>query len=249
MKRNKQSTRLSTEERERLILDHCGLVKVIARQIHLTLPTHVEVDDLIQAGTLGLIDAAEKFDPAKQIQFAGYAKFRIRGAILDGLRQLDIASRELRRRSREINNASHLLQANLQREPTEAEIAEHLKIDLGELRKFLQDGNAAGLISISHYSSKTDAVTDFDLRADYDTQPDRMLSLVEMHEALELAMESLRPRHRQVVRAYYLSHQNMKEIASSMGINESRVSQLHKSALATLQVALQAQGVQSCGAF
>ncbi len=230
-------------------MTHCGLVKAIAHQIHATLPGHVELDDLIQAGTLGLIDAADKFDPAKQIQFSGYAKFRIRGAILDSLRELDTASRDLRRRAKKAVHATAELQAILHREPTEDELAARLNLAVSQLRILLRDGNNAGLISISHYSARKDKVEDFDIEAAGGTRPDRIHAFTEMREKLEHAMMSLRPRHRQVVQSYYLAQQNMKEIGRSMGINESRVSQLHKAALASLQTALQAQGVQSCGAF
>src|SRR5258707_15645801 len=123
-----QSARIA--RRDRIVLEHLPLVKAIAIRVHENLPVHVDLDDLVHAGVLGLFDAASKFDPEKQVAFSSYAKHRIKGAILDSLRQLDWASRDLRRRHKQVEAARRELQATLQRTPTESEIASKLGVDV-----------------------------------------------------------------------------------------------------------------------
>ena len=118
------------ERRDRVVLEHLPLVKAIAVRVHENLPVHVEVDDLVHAGVLGLFDAATKFNPEKQVAFSTYAKHRIKGAILDSLRQLDWASRDMRRRHKQVEAATRDLAATLQRNPTEAEVAQKLGMDV-----------------------------------------------------------------------------------------------------------------------
>src|SRR5277367_4905653 len=125
--------------RDRVVLEHLPLVKAIAVRVHENLPVHVDLDDLVHAGILGLFDAANKFNPDKQVVFSSYAKHRIKGAILDSLRQLDWASRDLRRRHKQVEAATRELAATLQRTPTEAEIAEKLGVDVERWRNMMID--------------------------------------------------------------------------------------------------------------
>ena len=127
---SKERTNAEKEERDRIIMDHLPLVKAIAVRVHENLPVHVDLDDLIHAGILGLFDAVDKFQPAKQVAFSSYAKHRIKGAILDSLRQLDWASRDLRRRHKQVEEATRELAATLQRNPTEAEIAGRMGVEV-----------------------------------------------------------------------------------------------------------------------
>src|SRR5579885_1670529 len=122
------STAAKIARRDRIVLEHLPLVKAIAIRVHENLPVHVDLDDLVHAGILGLFDAATKFDPEKQVAFSSYAKHRIKGAILDSLRQLDWASRDLRRRHKQLEAVTRDLASTLQRAPTEAEIAERLGV-------------------------------------------------------------------------------------------------------------------------
>src|SRR5512146_593067 len=115
--------RISQEMRDRIVLEHLPLVKAIAIRVHENLPVHVELDDLIHAGVLGLFDAVDKYDSGKNVAFQAYAKHRIKGAILDSLRQLDWASRDLRKRQKQVDNATRDLAGRLGRTPTEAEVA------------------------------------------------------------------------------------------------------------------------------
>src|SRR5260370_26522214 len=142
-----QSARIA--RRDRIVLEHLPLVKAIAIRVHENLPVHVDLDDLVHAGVLGLFDAASKFDPEKQVAFSSYAKHRIKGAILDSLRQLDWASRDLRRRHKQVEAATRELATTLQRTPTEAEIAEKLGIDVERWRQMMVDLRSWGLVSAS----------------------------------------------------------------------------------------------------
>src|ERR1700690_1474441 len=151
MKAKKSSTiqASKTAKRDRVVLEHLPLVKAIAVRVHENLPVHVDLDDLVHAGILGLFDAANKFDPEKQVVFPAYAKHRIKGAILDSLRQLDWASRDMRRRHKQVEAATRDLASTLQRDPTEAEIAEKLGMDLDRWRTWMFDLRNVGLISAS----------------------------------------------------------------------------------------------------
>src|SRR5579885_2341445 len=135
--------------RDRVVLDHPPPVKAIAVRVHESLPVHVDLDDLIHAGILGLFDAATKYDPEKQVVFQSYAKHRIRGAILDSLRQLDWASRDLRKRQKQLDAATRELSAKLGRAPTELEVAEALGVDVERWRQMLMELRTVGLVTAS----------------------------------------------------------------------------------------------------
>src|SRR6185312_7352356 len=134
-----EASQLSEADRERMLIEHMPTVRYLARRIHERLPQHVELDDLVSAGVVGLIDALSKFDSTKKVQFKSYAQFRIRGAILDSLRTLDWSPRELRRKGRAVEEAIRSLTQGLRRAPTEQEIAAEMKLSLGEYQQLLGD--------------------------------------------------------------------------------------------------------------
>jgi RNA polymerase sigma factor for flagellar operon FliA len=235
--------------RDRMVLEHLPLVKAIAVRVHENLPVHVEVDDLVHAGILGLFDAASKFNPEKQVVFSSYAKHRIKGAILDSLRQLDWASRDMRRRHKQVEAATRDLSATLQRTPTEAEIADKLGMDVDRWRTMMLDLRNVGLVSASTRSNENDDLPAPDFPSNPDTQPDSICAREQLRSVLGVAMKTLPERYQKVVSLYYTNEMTMKEIGGVLGINESRVSQIHKSALEKMQVALQANGIKSCQAF
>jgi len=235
--------------RDRIVLEHLPLVKAIAVRVHENLPVHVDLDDLVHAGVLGLFDAASKFNPEKQVAFSSYAKHRIKGAILDSLRQLDWASRDLRRRHKQVEAATRELSATLQRTPTESEIAEKLGVDVDRWRQMMLDLRSVGLISASSRTAEHEDLPAPDFPSKPETQPDNMCSREQMRSALGLAMRTLPERYQKVVVLYYTNEMTMKEIGTILGINESRVSQIHKSALEKMQVALQSNGISSVHAF
>jgi RNA polymerase sigma factor FliA len=244
-----QSVASKNARRDRIVLEHLPLVKAIAIRVHENLPVHVDLDDLVHAGVLGLFDAASKFNPEKLVAFSSYAKHRIKGAILDSLRQLDWASRDLRRRHKQVEAATRELAATLQRTPTESEIAQKLGVDVERWRQMMVDLRSVGLISASSRTAEHDDLPAPDFPSKPETQPDNMCSREQMRSVLGVAMKTLPERYQKVVFLYYTNEMTMKEIGGILGINESRVSQIHKSALEKMQVVLQANGIDSVHAF
>jgi RNA polymerase sigma factor for flagellar operon FliA len=242
-----QAARLA--RRDRVVLEHLPLVKAIAVRVHENLPVHVDVDDLVHAGILGLFDAANKFNPEKQVVFSSYAKHRIKGAILDSLRQLDWASRDMRRRHKQVEAATRDLAATLQRAPTETEVAAKLGIDVDRWRTMMLDLRNVGLVSASTRANENEDLPAPDFPSKPETQPDSICAREQLRAVLGIAMKTLPERYQKVVLLYYTNEMTMKEIGGVLGINESRVSQIHKSALEKMNLALQATGITSSQAF
>ncbi len=237
------------QQRDRIVMDHLLLVKAIAARVRENLPVQVELDDLIHAGILGLFDAVQKYNPAKKVAFPLYAKHRIRGAILDSLRQLDWASRDLRKRSKHIEALTQKLSHRLGRAPYEAELAREMGVSLARWRKLVQELHAAGL---STSQGRRNGVFSESLeRATVDTcgqeqeLPDRSCARQQLRDLLAEVMQNLPVRYQRVVALYYNHGSTMKQIGEELGVNESRVSQIHKAALEKLQAALRARGIQS----
>ena len=235
--------------RDRVVLEHLPLVKAIAIRVHENLPVHVDVDDLVHAGILGLFDAASKFNPEKQVAFSSYAKHRIKGAILDSLRQLDWASRDMRRRHKQVEAATRELAATLQRNPTEQEVAQKLGMDPERWRNMMLDLRNVGLVSASTRSNENDDLPAPDFPTNPDTHPDSICAHEQLRSVLGVAMKTLPERYQKVVSLYYTAEMTMKEIGGILGINESRVSQIHKAALEKMQTVLQTNGISSSHAF
>ena len=229
-------------KRDRLVLEYLPLVRTIAARVRESVPRSVELDDLIQAGVIGLMDAAAKYDASKQVAFSTYAKFRIKGGILDSLRQLDWASRDMRRRHKEVKAAETDLAATLQRDPTEAEMAEKMGLDLDRCRRVMSDAQEIQWVSLSQENPNTHKVPDL---PDMGEQPDDICLREQLRTAVGTAMKTLPERYQKVIVHYYADELPMKEIGRRLGVNESRISQIHKSALEKLAAALHASGVAS----
>jgi RNA polymerase sigma factor FliA len=238
-----------TERRDRIILEHLPLAKSIAVRVHENLPVHVDLDDLVHAGILGLFDAVSKFDSDKQVAFSSYAKHRIKGAILDSLRQLDWASRDLRRRHKQVEAASRDLAGELHRQPTEQEIAARLGVEQDRWRQMMLDLRNVGLVSASTRAQDRDDLPAPDFPSKIDTHPDFICVRQELRSALGTAMKTLPERYQKVVVLYYTNEMTMKEIGGILGINESRVSQIHKSALEKMALTLESNGISNSAAF
>ncbi len=237
------------ERRDRVVMENLPLVKAIALRVHESLPVHVEIDDLVHAGILGLFDAATKYNPDKQVVFSSYAKHRIKGAILDSLRQLDWASRDLRRRHKQVEQVTRDLFTTLQRQPTEEELAAKLGVDVTRWRQMAIDLRNVGLVSASSRAPENEDLPAPEFPSRPETQPDSMCAREQMKEKLDIAMSVLPERYKKVVNLYYNNEMTMKEIGGLLGINESRVSQIHKSALEKMAVVLQSNGISSSHAF
>lgn len=236
----------SQDRDEELILDHIGLVKMVASHMMATLPRHVEMDDLIQAGTLGLIDAARKYDTSKAVPFPTYAKHRIRGAILDSLRQQDPISRDMRAHQKNIESVSAELEKDLHREATETEIAAAMNMELHRFRMI--QVHLAGATTISASTSASEELPDPDHAASPEEWPEAICARMQLATMLHTALAALPERQRELIRFYYVDELSMKEIGVRLHVNESRVSQIHKAAMHSVGARLRAMGVRSAAA-
>ena len=231
---------------ERLVSAHLRLVRPIANNIRANLPAHVELNDLIQDGMCGLIGAARRYNTRRGVPFPLYAKHRIRGAILDGLRRVDPATRGFRSKVKKLEAAAHELGDELGGNPTEAEVA-------------------AGAGTAPHESAR-DHVTwrpceairagieargaePCDLSADETWRPDVQARHEELSGVLLAAMNSLPARYRQIMLLYHWRGVSMREIGVVFGVNESRVSQIHKRALELMAGTLRSSGITSSAAL
>jgi RNA polymerase sigma factor FliA len=226
-------------EEERLLLEHLPIVRFLARRIHERLPQHVEMEDLVSAGVVGLMDAFTKFDPRKKVQFRSYAQFRIRGAILDSLRTLDWSPRELRRKGRAVEEAIRVLTARLGRAPDEMEIAAELDVSLDQYQALL--GNLKGLeIGTLHAEHNEDSGEEELAYVPGQPEDDPLFRCLrgELKERLADSIERLPERERLVMTLYYYEELTMREIGLALGVVESRISQIHASAVVHLRAAL-----------
>ncbi len=244
----RKERKITQEIRDQTVLEHLPLVKAIAIRVHENLPVHVDLDDLIHAGVLGLFDAVTKFDRRKKVEFHSYAKHRIKGAILDSLRQLDWASRDMRKRQKQIDAVTRDLAARLGRNPIESELALELGVSTDRLRRIQVELRHLGQISITQRDD-LDRDRPQEFAATVELQPDRICERRELESTLARAIGTLPARYQKVVFMYYTSEMTMKEIGSLLGVNESRISQIHKTALKKMALALESQGIRSAEAF
>lgn len=230
---------LRNTERDRLLVEHLPTVRYVARRIHERLPQHVEMDDLVSAGMLGLMDAFAKFDGAKKVQFKSYAQFRIRGAILDSLRSLDWSPRELRRKGRAVEEAIRSVTQRLGRAPVEQEIADEMGLDLMDYQQLLGSlrGLEIGSLNVERSEDSSDDELAYLPSAPEDDPLVRCMH-GELRQRLMDAIDELPERERLVLTLYYYEELTMKEIGLTLGVVESRVSQIHSSAVLRLRSAL-----------
>jgi RNA polymerase sigma factor for flagellar operon FliA len=243
-----RKAKMSNETRDRIVIEHLPLARAIAIRVHENLPVHVDLDDLTHAGVLGLFDAVTKYDACKNVAFHAYAKHRIKGAILDSLRQLDWASRDLRKRQKQVDSVSQALATKLGRAPQENEVATEMGLSPNRWHKIQLELRTVGTVSAdTHPDPEFDKAMDFP--AAPDLQPDRICGQRQLHSTLARAAETLPKRYQKVVFLYYTSEMTMKEIGAIMGVNESRVSQIHKIALKKMATVLESEGIHSAEAF
>jgi len=235
-------------EQERVLLEHLPIVRFLARRIHERLPHHVEIEDLVSAGVVGLMDAFSKFDPAKKVQFRSYAQFRIRGAILDSLRTLDWSPRELRRKGRAVEEAIRVLTHRTGHAPEETEVAAEMALTLTEYQELL--GDLKGLeIGTLHMERNEDSGEEELAYIPGKPEDDPLFNCLrgELVGRLAEAIAALPDRERLVMTLYYYEDMTMKEIGLALGVVESRVSQMHAAAVVHLRVALKDLAIR--GAF
>ena len=225
------------------ILGCLSLVDSIARRVYGSLPPNacLELPDLAQSGLLGLVSAGRCYDPGTDVPFSIYARYRIEGEILDSLRRHDLAPRRLRRWQKQVTAARQELAATLHREPTEEELCDRLMISLVEMRS-----RSLALSRTRPVPSPADEERSRpDPASGPDSSPDHISERRRLREVLDRLIDSLSPRYQQVIRLHYCRHMTMKEIGAEMGVHESRVSQMHRSALEDMGRMLKESGICS----
>jgi RNA polymerase sigma factor for flagellar operon FliA len=230
--------------RERLVVAYSPMVKFVAGRLGAGLPSHVEDADLISYGLVGLIGAIERFEPERGIKFETFAMTRIRGAIIDELRSLDWVPRSVRSRAREIETTQAKLEHELQRAPTEAELASKLNMTEDELQSALLEIANSSVYALDELwtvsDSSGDQVSLLDTIADEGAaDPQEALATTEVKDRLTEAIGGLPEREQLVVALYYYENLTLREIGEVLGVTESRVSQLHTKAVMRLKSHLQ----------
>lgn len=229
-------------EKDSVFNKNIALVNKIAHQLKAKLPSNIEVDDLIQAGMIGLIDAIQRFEDIQQAQFETYATMRIRGAMLDELRDMDWLPRLVRENMRKIEKAIYELQRLNHAAPTEAEIAQHLDLSITEYQKFLAKNSGHQLLYIEDMQTQENGDHFLD-RFQTDNTDDPLAELIEQgfQSALFDSIDSLPEREKLLMGLYYQEELNLKEIGAILGVTESRVSQIHSQAISRIRSTLKEQ--------
>jgi RNA polymerase sigma factor FliA len=229
---------LSEGEVQTRVVDLAPLVRRIAHHMMAALPASVELDDLIQSGMMGLLDAARRYQTTQGAQFETYAVQRIRGAMLDGLRQCDWVPRAVRRSLRRVEGMISRLEQQNGRAPSETELAEALGMSLGEYQRLLQDARGYQIVSYEDFGTEHDDPFVERYSAGPDSDPLKMLEDRKLREALVEAIEELPEREKLVMSLYYEQELNLREIGEVLGVSESRVCQIHTQSIARLRARL-----------
>jgi len=230
------------ELRNRLMEHYLPLVKATAERLYAKLPSEVDVDDLISAGVFGLMDAIEAFDLARGVKFETYCSPRVRGAILDELRNMDWVPRLVRSRAHQLENATKALRAELGRLPTDDEVATRLSVGKPEFKKIMRDANAVSLVSLSRKCFDDDSgreLHEIDILEDCRSS-DPVMEL-QHNEVNEVILHGLSKIEKLIVVLYYYEQMTMKEIGATLDLSESRVSQMHSGILNRLRHQLKAK--------
>lgn len=223
--------------REEIVHKYLHLVKYVAGRISVNLPPNVELNDLINDGILGLIDAIEKYDDARGVKFETYAITRINGAILDALRSLDWVPRAVRQRARELERAYQQLETEFGRVPTEDELAGKLGVTRKELDHLMQRVRGTAVLSLEEFlpNEKGYEIPLVDTLKDSDNDVTIAVEQGEIRNSLVKAVEELPQQERTVIKLYYFDGLTLKEIKSELNVSESRVSQIHAQAVIHLR--------------
>jgi RNA polymerase sigma factor for flagellar operon FliA len=232
---------LPEEQQQQLILAHMDDVKQVARSIIRRLPPSVQLDDLIQAGSIGLIDAARRFGPSRNLPFRQYARIRITGAIFDSLRELDWASRYFRTRQQKLDNATRALESKLGRHPTSEEVADSMGLDLNTFFEFAQAVQNRQEVEFEPQEDGERLSVQETVADDPEKRPDAIYHQNESRDELRKYVAQLPPDEANVLILYYFKDWTMARIAKSIEKTESRVSQIHSKALEHLRTKLGGQ--------
>ena len=235
---------ITTENREEVIIQYSPMIKYVANRIAMRLPPHIEVDDLISVGVLGLMDAITKYDSSRGAKFKTYAEFRVRGAILDELRSMDWVPRSIRQKASRVDKVVQGLQAKLRRTPEDEEVAQEMGLSLDQFHQTLNETKSIPIFSledlgIAKESGDQQSLLDC-LAGKADADPQTQIRLVELKEIIAKAIDALPEKERLMVSLYYYEELTMKEIGAVLDITESRVSQIHSKAVYRLRTKLKA---------
>jgi RNA polymerase sigma factor FliA len=235
-----ETSHLTADVREQLILEHLPQVKLIARRIHERLPGSVSLDDLISTGVIGLIAAIDRYDATHDVKLKTYAEYKIRGAILDSLRGLDWAPRQQRRRAKLIESAIASLEQRHQRTPAEDEIAAHLGLSVAEYQTWLSEVRGLTLGSLENAGTEEEGCDLLRYLADKDEHwPSQIVERAELERILAEAIEKMPKLERTVLALYYYEEMTLREIAKIVDLHESRISQLKSQAVLRLRSYMQ----------
>lgn len=240
---------ITEQERERLILEHLPQVRLIARRIQERLPECVSLDDLVSTGVIGLISAIDHFDPAHNVKLKTYAEYKIRGAILDGLRGLDWAPRQKRRQTKQIEAAIATAEQRLHRAPTEEEIAQELGISIEEYHEWLVEIRGLNIASLEHTGTEQGKELLHFIPDTTDKLPSTLLERSELERLLAESIDTIPEIERTVLSLYYHEELTLREIASIVRLHESRISQLKSQAILRLRQRLAEQWPATRGAI
>ncbi|MCM8746330.1 FliA/WhiG family RNA polymerase sigma factor [Thermomicrobium sp. CFH 73360] len=231
------------DERAQLVERYAQLVKYVVDRMRLSLPPSIERDDLIGYGTIGLLEALERFDDSRGVKFESYAVMRIRGAILDALRTLDIVPRSARSRARQIEQATRELFAEHGRMPSEQELADHLGMTVGELQQAVSDA-ACVFLPLQTTDDPDELSLEEQLADPSALEPAEVAAEEDIKNRIATALATLSPRDRLIVSLYYYEELTMREISQVLRISESRVSQILNRVRLQLRALLRERGVQ-----
>jgi RNA polymerase sigma factor FliA len=232
------NTRGTEAERNARAAELFPMLQRVARKMRAHLPAHVEVDDLVGAGSVGLVDAIGKFDPRKRVKIESYAQHRIRGAILDSLRTMDGASRDLRRKIKQAERVHHELEAKLGHPATDPEMARAQGLSLKDWYRTLRDFQPLGIDWLRPAGHVAEQFAAENLPAAITEDQFDLCYRREKIDILNRALAGLSERERLIMSLYYARERTMKQIGSQLKIDESRVSQLHSAALVRLRIAV-----------
>ncbi len=220
--------------REELIINYIDIVKFIAGRLYASYGSNVEFDDLVSYGVFGLMDAIDKYDITRGVKFETYAQLRIRGAIIDQLREMDWLPRSVRQKSKEIEKAYYDLERELGRPATDEEMADNLGLSLEDFQKKIQNITAYSIVSLDDLLEQKREITTGEDDNQIET-PENAVKNNEIKEMLIAAINNLPEKEKKVVSLYYYDELTYKEIGKILSISESRVSQIHTKAIIRLK--------------
>ncbi len=225
----------NTAVRDKLIIEYSHLIKYVAGRLSMYFGSNVEYDDLVGFGVFGLVDAIDKFDINKGVKFETYASLRIRGSIIDSIREMDWAPRSVRQKGKELENAFSEVERITGKPATDIEVANKLGVSLKEYYKILNNVSNSNPVSLDEFLEQNHEIGVKADNSDWETQPSKYIEISDLREILGNAIDNLPEKERSVITLYYFEELTLREISEIMKVSESRISQLHTKALLRLK--------------